>query len=129
MDESVQLQQVQARKLGIAKAGGGERRVEQDDWRIRGAGDPLPPAHGPSRAARKADPVAHLSCIERGIRHMGRHNEFGYAERSLKATELDQASRRSRPYPTASAPRLPQAFVPVQRRNHRVEHKGKWEAN
>src|SRR3546814_20618063 len=95
MDESVQLQQVQARKLGIAKAGGGERRVEQDDGRIRGAGDPLPPDHGPSPAARKGDPVAGMACNESGIRQWSSPKEFGYAERNNRATELDTITRRS----------------------------------
>src|SRR3546814_8601285 len=75
MDEGVQLQQVQARKLGIAKAGGGERRVEQDDGCIRGAGDPLPPAHGSGLATRKGDPVAGMACTERGIRQWSSHKE------------------------------------------------------
>src|SRR3546814_18033080 len=96
MDEGVQLQQVQARKLGIAKAGGGERRVEQDDGCIRGAGDPLPPAHGSGLATRKGDPVAGMACNERGIRQWSSHKEFGYAARNRRATDLDRVSQTGR---------------------------------
>src|SRR3546814_12978598 len=84
MDEGVQLQQVQARKLGIAKAGGGERRVEQDDGCIRGAGDPLPPAHRSGLATRKGDPVAGMACNDRGIRQGSSHKEFGYRSESRR---------------------------------------------
>ena len=71
VDEGVELEQVEARQIGIAEPAADERRVEHDHRRFRRAGDRLAAADRFRAPVAPGDPDAAMGRVKRGIRERG----------------------------------------------------------